>query len=60
MVKFNKGVLNFVVFGVRVVELDKNKSDVVLLRIYVLYGYFGVESLLYLGLFFVSKLIFGK
>lgn len=52
--------MNFVVFGVRVVELDKNKSDVVLLRIYVLYGYFGVESLLYLGLFFVSKLIFGK
>lgn len=56
--KFNKGVLNMVVFGVRVV--DEDKSKVVLLRIYVFYGYLGVESLFYLGLYFVSRLIFGR
>lgn len=58
--KLNKGALNLAVFGVRVAEPDKNKSDAALLRIHAPHGYPGVESLSYSGSFPVSKLTPGK
>ncbi|XP_020613507.1 uncharacterized protein LOC110051776 [Orbicella faveolata] len=54
--KLNKGALNLAVFGVRVAEPDKNKSEAALLRIHAPHGYPGVESLSYSGSFPVSKL----
>ena len=58
--KLNKGALNLAVFGVRVAEPDKNKSEAALLRIHAPHGYPGVESLSYSGSFPVSKLTPGK
>ena len=58
--KLNKGALNLAVFGVRVAEPDKDKSEAALLRIHAPHGYPGVESLSYSGSFPVSKLTPGK
>lgn len=58
--KLNKGALNLAVFGVRVAEPDRNKSEAALLRIHAPHGYPGVESLSYSGSFPVSKLTPGK
>lgn len=53
MVKFGLGVLDKIVFGVRVSFFLGIK--VVFLRIYFFFGYFGVKGLLYLGFFLVLR-----
>lgn len=53
LVKFGLGVLDKIVFGVRVSFFLGIK--VVFLRIYFFFGYFGVKGLLYLGFFLVLR-----
>lgn len=58
--KLNKGALNLAVFGVRVSEVNKDKSKAALLRIHAPHGYPGVDRLSYSGSYPVSKLTPGE